>query len=263
VEHELKWTPFFSLFKKEITRFLRVVIQTLLIPLVNSFLYLLIFGVSLGAHINTPGEVPYLAFLIPGIIMMAVLNNSLQNSSSSVITSKFHGDLEDLRTVPLSPLQIIAAFSLGGLFRGVLVGTVVLIVGEILYYNSFGAFLSIHNPFILLFFLIVGGLSFALLGISVAFWAKTFDQMSAFGGFILLPLLYLGGVFFSLSQLHPFWQGVSRLNPMLYFINGVRFGMLGQADIAWTYAALWSVASLALIGGLAYRSIVKGSYGRW
>jgi ABC-2 type transport system permease protein len=263
MQNELTWTPFVSLLKKEISRFLRVVVQTLLIPLVNSFLYLLIFGVSLGASIQTPGGQPYLAFLIPGIVMMAVLNNAFQNSSSSVITSKFHGDLEDLRTVPLSPLQIIAAFSLGGLFRGLLVGTIVMVVGEGLFFFSHGEWLSINHPFLLLFFLVVGGLTFAQLGISVAFWARTFDQMSAFGGFILLPLMYLGGVFFSLSQLHPYWQFISKLNPMLYFINGVRFGVLGHSDIRVESAALFSIVSLLAIGFLAYRSIRGGSYSRW
>jgi ABC-2 type transport system permease protein len=263
MEFELTWTPFLSLLKKEISRFMRVVVQTLLIPLVNSFLYLLIFGVSLGQNIQTSMGISYLAFLIPGIVMMAVLNNAFQNSSSSVITSKFHGDLEDLRTVPLSPFQVIAAFSLGGLIRGIMVGLIVMIVGQLLHFWAQGSWVDIHNVFVLVLFLIVGGLTFAQLGICVAFWARTFDQMSAFGGFILLPLMYLGGVFFSLDQLHPFWRALSRANPMLYFINGVRYGMLGHSDIPWTVAAFFALASLFVIGSLAWRSIKNGSYGRW
>ncbi|HEX4923700.1 MAG TPA: ABC transporter permease [Bdellovibrionales bacterium] len=263
MQNELTWTPFRSLLKKEIARFMRVIVQTILIPLVNSFLYLLIFGVSLGSAIQTSGGMPYLSFLIPGIVMMAVLNNAFQNSSSSVITSKFHGDLEDLRMVPLSPIQVIAAFSLGGLIRGLMVGLVVWAVGQALHVYTLGTWLPTHNIFILLLFLTVGGLAFAQLGITIAFVARTFDQMSAFGGFILLPLMYLGGVFFSLDQLHPFWRYLSQLNPMLYFINGVRYGMLGHSDIAWTQAAYFSIASLAVVCALAWRSINKGNYGRW
>lgn len=263
MEHELRWTPFRSLLSKEIARFMRVIVQTILIPLVNSFLYLLIFGVSLGGAIQTTGGMPYLSFLIPGIVMMAVLNNAFQNSSSSVITSKFHGDLEDLRMVPLSPFQVIAAFSIGGLIRGLLVGIVVLAVGEVMHFYTIGAWLPVHNVFILLLFLAIGGLAFAQLGITIAFVAKTFDQMSAFSGFILVPLMYLGGVFFSLDQLHPFWRYLSQLNPLLYFINGVRFGMLGHSDIAWPQAAALSIAGLAVVGALAWRSINRGNYGRW
>ena len=240
-----------------------VLVQTLLIPLVNSFLYLLIFGVSLGSAISTPGGRPYLAFLLPGIIMMSVLNNAFQNSSSSVITSKFHGDLEDLRVAPLSPFQVILAFSIGGLIRGIAVGLIVFLVGEGLYFWTSGSWLEIHNVFILALFLVIGGLAFAQLGITVAFWARTFDQMSAIGGFILLPLMYLGGVFFSLEQLHPFWQAVSRVNPLLYFINGVRYGMLGQADMSWELAAAFSLAALAVVTVLAWRNIKSGHYGRW
>ncbi|MEQ1877825.1 MAG: ABC transporter permease, partial [Bdellovibrionia bacterium] len=186
-----------------------------------------------------------------------------QNSSSSVITSKFHGDLEDLRIAPISPIHVILAFSLGGLIRGVAVGAIVLAVGEGLYFWSYGEWLAIHNIFILAFFLTVGGLAFAQLGITVAFWAKTFDQMSAIGGFVLLPLMYLGGVFFSLDQLHPFWRAVSQMNPLLYFINGVRYGMLGQADMPWEQAAAWSLVSLGVVGFLAWKNIKSGHYGRW
>lgn len=263
VQTELSWTPFYSLLRKEVARFMRVIVQTVLIPLINSFLYLLIFGVSLGSAIATPGGLPYLAFLIPGVAMMAVLNNAFQNSSSSLITSKFHGDLEDLRVAPISPFQVICAFSLGGLIRGAMVGAVVLAVGEGLYFWTTGSLLAIHDIPILILFLILGGLTFAQLGIFIAFKAKTFDQMSAFSGFILVPLMYLGGVFFALEQLHPFWRAISQLNPLLYFINGVRFGILGQSDIAWEQAALFSFISLIGVGLLSWKSIRNGHYGRW
>lgn len=263
MKQELTWTPFFSLLKKECLRFFRVIGQTLLIPLVNSSLYLLIFGVSLGQSIQISGHQSYLAFLIPGLIMMGVLNNAFQNASSSIGTSKFHGDLEDLRIVPLKPSQIVWAMGLGGLARGLLVGSITFCIGEIFYFFQTGGILSVAHPLTLIFFLIAGGLTFSFLGISVGFYAKSIDQMSAIGGFILLPLMYLGGVFFSLENLHPFWRALSQFNPMLYFINGVRFGILGVSDVPPTTSAGLSLITLLTLFCLALRTVRLGHYSRW
>ncbi len=260
---DLNWTPFMTLFMKENKRFMRVARQTLLIPIVNSSLYLLIFGVSLGSSINLGGVQHYLAFLIPGILMMACLNNAFQNSSSSISTSRFHGDFEDLRIVPLTPVQIAMALSLGGVVRGMAVGVLIFLVGEVFYYFTLGELLGVAHPAALLYFLFMGGLAFSNLGIICGFWAKNFDQMSAIGGFILLPLMYLGGVFFSLQMLHPFWQTLSRFNPMLYFINGVRFGILGASDVDASTCAIVSLVTTLLLYLLAFRNIKYGNYGRW
>lgn len=263
MNQELNWTPFYTLFLKENKRFLRVAKQTLLIPIVNSSLYLLIFGVSLGSSISLGGEQHYLAFLIPGILMMACLNNSFQNTSSSISTSKFHGDFEDFRVVPLTPFQIAMAMSLGGLVRGLAVAFLIFGVGEIFYYFTIGELLGVSHPFFLIYFLVAGGLAFSNLGIVVGFWAKNFDQMTAIGGFILLPLMYLGGVFFSLGMLHPFWQTLSKFNPMLYFINGVRYGILGTSDVNIELCALFSVLTTLFLYILAFRNIKYGNYSRW
>lgn len=257
------WTPFFSLLSKEVMRFWRVITQTLLIPLINSSLYLLIFGVSLGKSIQVSSDWPYIAFLIPGLVMMGVLNNAFQNSSSSIATSKFHGDLEDLRMVPLTNVQIVLALSLGGMVRGFLVGLVTFLVGQVFYWLTQSTLLPVTHPLLLLYFLCVGGLAFSFLGIIVAFRATSIDQLSAVGGFVLLPLLYLGGVFFPLHNLHHFWQALSKVNPMLYFINGVRYGILGTADIGWEHAALFSLATVILLFFWALRQVARGPYTRW
>ncbi len=261
--NELTWTPFLTLFWKEIARFVRVGRQTLLIPIVNSGLYLLIFGVSLGSSISLGGEHHYLAFLIPGIVMMGCLNNAFQNSSSSISTSRFHGDFEDLRVAPLTSVQIAMALSLGGVARGLSVAFLILAVGEAFYFFTLGEFLRINYPLVVLFFLFIGGMAFSNLGIIIGFWAKSFDQMSAIGGFVLLPLMYLGGVFFSLSMLHPFWQLLSKFNPMLYFINGMRYGVLGVSDIDVWICVLFSVVTTVVLYLLAFRNIKYGNYGRW
>jgi len=260
---DLQWVPLKSLLKKETMRFWRVIAQTLLIPLVNSTLYLLIFGVSLGNSIQVSSGHPYIAFLIPGLIMMGVLNNAFQNTSSSIATSKFHGDLEDLRVVPITNLQIVIAMAMAGMIRGFLVGLVTYSVGQAFFLITQNTWMTVEHPFALLYFLCVGGISFACLGIAVGFEAKSIDQLSAVGGFILLPLLYLGGVFFPLTNLHPFWQTLSKANPMLYFINGVRYGILGHSDISAAGCAIFSGATMLITFGFALRAVKRGPYQRW
>ena len=211
------WDSFLTLYQREMARFVKVIFQTVFTPMINSVLYLLIFGVSLGKSIVMDKPVTYLAFLIPGLVMMGVLNNAFQNSSSSIVSGKFSGDLEDLKVVPLTPQMIIWAMSIGGLTRGALVGLITFAVGEVFSLMVDHTPLGIAHPFWLLFFLVVGGLTFAKLGIAIAFYAKNFDQLSAVSSFILTPLIYLGGVFFSMAGLHPFWQGLARFNPGLVF----------------------------------------------
>lgn len=260
---ELRFRPFLSLLKKEIKRFLAVSIQTVLTPLVSSSLYLLIFGVSLGSFIQISPGVSYLEFLIPGLVMMGCLNNAFQNASSSVIVAKFAGDLEDLKVSPISYFQIIVAIALGGLFRGVLVGLITFIVGTVFSYFAVGHFLGVAHPLWLAYFVVLGGLAFSLLGLASAFWATSFDHMAAVNSFILLPLIYLGGVFFSIKTLHVFWQTLARLNPLLYYINGVRYGLLGISDVDPMQASFVAFLSLAVLYGVAYSTLKRSSFVRW
>ena len=258
-----RWVPTYTLFQKEVRRFLKVMGQTIWTPFVTSFLYLLIFGVSLGKSIQLSSGVSYLVFLVPGLIMMSVLNNCFQNTSSSIIAGKFAGDLEDLKMAPISHLDILLAMGAGALVRGFLVGLITFFVGAGFIYHMEGELLGAKASLWLLYFLVFGGLSFAFMGISVAFWARTFDQASAFGAFLLLPLTYLGGVFFSIENLHPIWQSVARLNPLLYLINGVRYGLLGMSDVDVVLAAGVTLISCLFFLGMAYRSLVKGTFQRW
>lgn len=263
IKKDLTWLPFTSLLEREIKRFLKVIVQTLVSPIVSSFLYLLVFGVSLGGKIELSSKIPYLAFLIPGLMMMGLINNAFQNSSSSVVTSKFSGDLEDLRVSPITNNQILWAMSLGSVIRGSLVAFVTYVVGALFYYFREGQILTIVHPFVALFFLLLGGLIFGLIGIAIAFWAKTFDQLSAFSAFILLPLTYLGGVFVSIHDLHPFWQRVSEFNPLLYLINGLRYGVLGVSDVGLGVSMTVSVIGLVVFYWAAHVALRKGSFQRW
>ncbi len=255
--------PFFSLVHKEILRFVKVIGQTVLTPIVNSTLYLLIFGVSLGANIVLANQLPYIAFLIPGLVMMAALNNAYQNSASSIIGSKFHGDLMDYRTVPLSSQAIVWAMSIGGLIRGFFVGTLTFLVSEVFYYVTQGHLMGFEHPLLFLVFIVLGSLSSSMLGIAVGFNASSFEKVNAISSFILLPLLYLGGVFFSLEHLHPFWKHLSKINPMLYLINGVRYSTIGIADVPVEVALAVSVVSLVAMFVISTRCVKNGSYARW
>ncbi|MDZ4661404.1 MAG: ABC transporter permease [Pseudomonadota bacterium] len=260
---ELNWTPFYALVLREIRRFLKVATQTVVMPVVNSSLYLLIFGVSLGQRLSVQTEISYLAFLIPGLVMMAALNNALMNSSSSIIIAKFSGELEDLRVAPLSPENILWAMAIGGLFRGYVVGGITFLVGLAFYRFYDEQWLVISHPFVLVYFLSAGCLAFGKIGIAVALWAKNFDHVSAVTAFIVMPLLYLGGVFYSIESLSPFWRSVSQYNPLLYMINGVRYGVLGVSDVSVVTAALVTLGALVLSHFLARFSLRTGSYQRW
>lgn len=254
---------FVTLFTREIKRFLKVIVQTVVTPFVSSFLYLLVFGVSLGAQVHVHGGVPYLAFLIPGLMMMGLMNNAFQNSSSSIVSSKFSGDLEDIRVAPITNQQIIWAMSLGGVVRGGLVAIVTYVVGALFYYFQQNEVLTIAHPLALIYFVVMGGLIFGMIGIAVAFWANSFDQLSAFSAFVLLPLTYLGGVFISIESLHPFWQTIAKLNPLLYLINGLRYGVLGVSDVEITHAVVLSLVGFVAFYAVSLLALRKGSFQRW
>ena len=262
-KQNIKLNPFLMLFWKEIRRYMKVSVQTVLTPAVNSTLYLIIFGVSLGSSIKTGFDVPYLSFLISGLVMMGCLNNSFQNTASSIVSGKFSGDLEDLKVVPLGAQQIIWAMCLGGVTRGLMVSSVNLLVGQLFYYSYYKEFFAIESPFLLIFFLVVGALVYAKLGMFVAFLAKSFDQMSAVSAFVLQPLSFLGGVFFSLNNLSPFWQKVSMYNPVLYFINGVRLSTIGVSDVSLKSAVIVSLVSLVLCHLLVINIIKRSQFKRW
>ncbi len=255
--------PFLGLLRREVLRYLKVPYQTIGSPLINSLLYLFIFGLSLGRNIDLPGYPSYLLFLIPGLIMMTSLKNAFDNCASSCVSSKYAGELIDLRTVPLTVLNIAWAYALAGLTRGLIVAILTYVVSFFLVLGSQGELLPMAHPWIFLFFLITAGLSFSSLGLTIGMWSKNFDALTAISTFILMPLIYLGGVFFSLDSLHPFWQKVSHFNPILYMINGVRYGLLGVSDVDLGVAACFSIGCFILFHTFALLVLRKGSNYHW
>ena len=251
-------TPFLFFFLRDVKRFFRVKVQTIVSPLISQTLYLVIFGVSLGRVVRISEEFSYLQFIIPGLIAMSLINQSFQNGSSSIFSMKITGEIIDIKTTPISPKQMILAIAFSGLLRGLIVSFLTLVIGQIFHFYFEGSFLPIANFLSLAAFLALGGLSFAMLGFSVGVWSKSFDHIGAISAFIILPLIYLGGVWFDLDTLSPFWQSVSVFNPILYFINGVRYSFLSSSDIpVWTSFGM-VFASLFVSYLIAYFMVLKG-----
>lgn len=217
-----------TLFKKEILRFWRVSFQTVAAPVMTALLYLLIFSHVLGGHVEVYPGVPYTVFLIPGLIMMSVLQNAFANSSSSLIQSKVMGSIIFVLLTPLSYLEFFLAFLAASIIRGLVVGFSIYLVA-ICFID-----LPLVHPWFILAFALFGSGMLGAFGIIAGLWAEKFDQMAAFQNFVIMPLSFLSGVFYSIHSLPPFWQQVSHLNPFFYMIDGFRYGFFGQGDIsAW------------------------------
>ncbi len=214
-----------TLFRKEILRFWKVSFQTVAAPVITALLYLLIFSHVLESHVQVYPGVSYTAFLIPGLMMMSLLQNSFANSSSSLIQSKVMGNIVFLLLTPLAYWEIFAAFLAAAILRGIVVGLCVWLVS--LFYVD----LPVAYPGLILAFALLGGGMLGALGIIAGIWAEKFDQMAAFQNFIIMPLSFLSGVFYSIHSLPAFWQAVSHLNPFFYMIDGFRYGFFGKGDI--------------------------------
>lgn len=219
-------TGMWTLFRKEILRFWKVSFQTVAAPVITALLYLLIFSHVLESHVQVYEGVTYTAFLIPGLMMMSLLQNAFANSSSSLIQSKVMGNIVFLLLTPLSYREVFTAFLLAAIIRGLVVGACVWLVA------LFFVDLPVAQPLLILAFAVLGGGLLGSLGIIAGIWAEKFDQMAAFQNFIIMPLSFLSGVFYSIHSLPPFWQTVSHLNPFFYMIDGFRHGFFGQGDIA-------------------------------
>ena len=217
-------TGFYTLFCKEVLRFGKVWLQTLMAPIVTALLYLLVFGHVLQGRIEVFPGVGYLAFLVPGLVMMSVIQNAFANSSSSLIQSKVSGSLVFMLLAPLSHLEFFAAFVTAAVVRGLVVGLGVYLVAVLF------VPVPVAHPWAMVLFAVLGSAMAGTLGVIAGLWAEKFDQLAGFQNFVILPLSFLSGVFYSIRSLPPFWQGASHLNPFFYMIDGFRYGFFGQAD---------------------------------
>ena len=240
------------LFRKEVLRFWNVAFQTVAAPVLTAVLYLLIFGHVLDKHVEAFPGVGYTSFLIPGLVMMSVLQNAFANSSSSLVQSKITGNLVFLLVTPLSHWAWFVAYVGAAMARGLAVGTGVLLV------TVWFAPLRMVEPWWIVTFAALGAALLGSLGLIAGLWAEKFDQMAAFQNFIIMPMTFLSGVFYSVHSLPGAWQAVSHLNPFFYMIDGFRRGFFGVSDVSpWTSLVVVGV-SFAVVAGVALRLLATG-----
>lgn len=239
---------FQTLFYKEILRFWKVATQTLTAPIVTAMLYLLIFGHVLEEHVQVYPGVRYTAFLIPGLVMMSVLQNSFANSSSSLIQSKITGNLVFVLLPPLSHWELFCAYVFAAVVRGFAVGAGVFVI------TAWFAHLTFVAPWWILLFALMGATMLGTMGLIAGIWAEKFDQLAAFQNFLIMPATFLSGVFYSIHSLPPVWQTVSHFNPFFYMIDGFRYGFFGQSDVApllsFSIVAVFTIGLSALAIGM-------------
>jgi ABC-2 type transport system permease protein len=233
-----------TLLYKEVLRFWKVSFQTVAAPVLTAVLYLLIFGHVLEDHVKVFGQVGYTSFLIPGLVMMSVLQNAFANSSSSLIQSKITGNLVFLLVTPLSHWAWFLAYVGASVVRGLAVGTGVLLV------TLWFAPLHVAQPAWIVVFALAGATMMGALGLVAGLWAEKFDQIAAFQNFIIMPMTFLSGVFYSVGSLPPFWQAVSHLNPFFYMIDGFRRGFFGVSDVSLWLSLGVAAASLVIVCGV-------------
>jgi len=222
----INWRGLYTVFRKEVMRFLKVTVQTVLTPVVTALLYLLVFAQVLEEHVQIYPGIPYTAFLIPGLTMMSVIQNAFANSSSSLIQSKMTGNLVFLLLSPVSPGEFMVAFVAAAVVRGLLVGAGVFLVAQ------FFITLPVSHVGWALLFAAMGSAFLGTLGVVAGVSSDKFEQLAAFQNFVVLPLSFLSGVFYSIHSLPSLWEQVSRFNPFFYMIDGFRYGILGVSDVS-------------------------------
>ena len=235
----MNWVGLWTIIKRENVRSIRVINQVIWPPIISSLLYILIFGFSLGNNFNV-GEVSYLTFLVPGLIMMNVIMSAYEESSSSLFLGRFINYIQELLVAPLSYIELVIGFLVGGIIRSLVISSLILVV--FLFFVKIG----IHSWLIYFYFIFFVSVFFASVGLIVALWAEKFDNLAILNTFFITPLLFFGGVFHSINLLPEFFQKISLFNPLFYMIDGFRYSMLGSSDVNVIYSGL-AVFVLALV----------------
>lgn len=220
----MNWVACYTLFRKEFARFMKVWLQTVVAPVITALLYLLVFGHVLDGRVEVFPGVSYVAFLIPGLLMMTVIQNAFANTSSSLIQSKVMGSLVFILLPPFSAFEMFFAYIAAAVARGLAVGVGVFLLAY------FYVQVPIDNMLVIIVFAILGSYTMGALGLIAGMWAEKFDQIAAFQSFLIMPLTFLSGVFYSINSLPPFWYELTKWNPFFYMIDGFRYGFFGQSD---------------------------------
>ncbi len=248
-----QWVALSTILRKEIHRFMRIWVQTLIPPAITMMLYFVIFGSLIGSRIGEMGGFNYMEFVVPGLIMMSVITNSYSNVVSSFYSAKFQHSIEEILVSPTPNYIILIGYISGGMSRGLMVGFIVTLM------SLFFTKLQVHSFSVVIGIVALTSVLFSLAGFINAVYANSFDDISIIPTFVLTPLTYLGGVFYSISLLPDFWQGVSMLNPVLYMVNAFRFGILGISDIDVTFAFLGVCLAVAVLFGYSLQLLNAGT----
>jgi ABC-2 type transport system permease protein len=243
---------FATLFHKEVLRFRKVATQTVAAPVLTSLLYLLVFSHLMEGRVRVYQEISYSAFLVPGLVMMSVLQNAFANSSSSLIQSKMTGNIIFVLLPPLSYVEFFSGYVLAAVMRGMVVGAGVFLVTWLF------VDVPLRQPVWILVFLVAGSALLGSLGLIAGMVADKIDQVAAFQNFLIMPLTFLSGVFYSIHSLPPVWQDVSHLNPFFYMIDGLRYGFFGVSDVSPYMSLAVSAGGLALVAGIALTMLKRG-----
>jgi len=241
-----------SILNKEVQRFMRIWVQTLVPPAITISLYFIIFGSLIGSRIGKMDGFDYMSFIVPGLIMMSVITNSYSNVASSFFSAKWQRNVEEMLVAPVPNWVIVAGYVGGGMARGILVGLIVTLV------SMFFVDIQIHNLAVIIATVALTSAVFALGGLINAVFARSFDDISIIPTFVLTPLTYLGGVFYSISLLPEFWQDVSKVNPIVYMVNAFRYGFLGVSDVSITTAFIVIGIFITVLFIIAMTLISKG-----
>jgi ABC-2 type transport system permease protein len=249
----LNLVALYTLTRKEIVRFFRIWTQTLLPSPISTVLYFVIFGSLIGTRVGKIGGYNYIEYLAPGLIMMAIINNSFSNVVGSFYGAKFQRNIEEMFVSSMASWTILVGFTLGGIARGCIVGLMVTIVA--LFFTQ----LTIFNAVVIVFVVLATAMLFSLVGIINAIFSRKFDDINIVPTFVLTPLTYLGGVFYSIHMLPPFWQKVSYFNPIFYMINAFRYGMLGSSDVPVMLSLGFILLANVICFGIAWRLLATGA----
>lgn len=247
-----RFIPFFALAHREVYRFLRLSRQTIIPPVLSTLMFILIFGFSLGSSIRQIQGFDYIVFILPGLAQMGVINNAYQNSSTSLFMGRMEHSIENLLVAPLSYIEIVLAFLVGCVMRGLTVGAATLFMA-----SFFVDFPFPHFGWLLISWTLTAAL-FGSMGIVFGLLAERWDHIALFGNFVLMPLIYLGGTFYSVKMLPPFWEKISYLNPVFYAIDTTRYAVLGVSEFGWQRSFFFTLGLTLLFVGVSIQLFRRG-----
>jgi ABC-2 type transport system permease protein len=246
------WIGLYTMLRREVKRTLRVVVQTLFAPVVSAALYIFIFGTVIGSKIDDFAGVPYISFVFPGVLMLSIINASFSSASSALYFMRFTRGIEEMLITPFSYLEMLLGLVGGAVARTLMVAFLILLVGI-----GFGA-VSLVNPLAFIFYVAAIASIFAMLGIIVALWAESFEQLTVLNTFVITPLTYLGGIFYSITMLPPLAAQITVLNPFFYFADGIRSSMIGYSEANQTIGLIVVVGLVLVLGTLVTQLFKRG-----